>query len=161
MLSKKALQRVNKNENKSFYLNLKSALENQTRGQTPFTPAVSILIQINKRLKTIDKNGGCNFEINKCKQRAEYFRKNIKDLPFEISSESLSNSLTPLKMNNKNVSAFSVFEYLKKNKKIWVCPNGWELRNSIFRVGHLGDLKIRDYKILIKYFKQMKRRNLL
>ena len=35
------------------------------RGQTPFTPAVGILLQINERLKEIDRNGGADAEVNK------------------------------------------------------------------------------------------------
>lgn len=50
VLSPNAISRVNKSEVKSLYFNLSDALKNGTRGQTPFTPAVSILLQISVRL---------------------------------------------------------------------------------------------------------------
>ncbi len=52
-LSPEAIKRVEENEEVCMYLSLKEALKNQERGQTPFTPAVTTLLQINKRLKYI------------------------------------------------------------------------------------------------------------
>lgn len=51
VLSSEAVKRVENREVKCMYLNLKSALKNGERGQTPFTPAVGTLRQINVRLK--------------------------------------------------------------------------------------------------------------
>lgn len=65
VLSNKAIDRINKNNVKSLYFDLKNALKNAERGQTPFTPAVGILLQINKRLKLIDSTGGVESEIKK------------------------------------------------------------------------------------------------
>lgn len=48
-----------------MYLNLKSALKNGERGQTPFTPAVGILRQVNARLKEIERAGGVSSEIKR------------------------------------------------------------------------------------------------
>ena len=47
---------------KCMYLNLKSALKNGEQGQTPFTPAVGTLRQINARLKEIEAAGGVESE---------------------------------------------------------------------------------------------------
>ena len=84
VLSQNALDRINKNDPKCMYLNLKLALKNAERGQTPFTPAVGILRQINARLHEIELNGGVEKEIERVKLLAEDFRSKIKDLPFEI-----------------------------------------------------------------------------
>ncbi len=45
-----------------MYFDLKDALKNGERGQTPFTPAVGTLLQINARLKEIERNGGVESE---------------------------------------------------------------------------------------------------
>ncbi len=55
VLSAEAVKRVENRNVRCMYLNLKSALKNGERGQTPFTPAVGILRQINMRLKEIEK----------------------------------------------------------------------------------------------------------
>ena len=57
VLSPKAVERVNNSNTKCMYLDLKDALKNQERGQTPFTPAVGILRQIHERLVEINRGG--------------------------------------------------------------------------------------------------------
>ena len=54
VLSPDAVERVYSNNPQTMYLDLKLALKNGERGQTPFTCAVGILRQINQRLKEID-----------------------------------------------------------------------------------------------------------
>ena len=148
VLSPRALARVEKNISPSMYLDLKNALKNQERGQTPFTPAVGTLLQIHARLKEIEKNGGQAFETAKIAALASGFRAKIKDLPIEIVSESLSNCVTPLRPTN-GVSAYDIFLRLKDEYGIWICPNGGELRDKIFRVGHIGALTSEDNDKLI------------
>ena len=57
-LTPAAIDRVEKNKEVCMYLSLKQALKNGERGQTPFTPAVTTLLQINKRLIQISIGGG-------------------------------------------------------------------------------------------------------
>ena len=52
-LSPTAIKRIEDNSEVCMYLSLKQALKNGERGQTPFTPAVTTLLQINKRLHQI------------------------------------------------------------------------------------------------------------
>ena len=65
VLAPKGLERVESSNVRTMYFDLKNALKNQERGQTPFTPAVGILLQINERLKKFDRNGGADAEVNK------------------------------------------------------------------------------------------------
>ena len=57
ILDTEAIKRVEANNVKSMYFDLKDALKNGERGQTPFTPAVGTLLQIHARLKEIERNG--------------------------------------------------------------------------------------------------------
>ena len=159
VLSDEAVQRVESRNVKCMYLNLKSALKNGERGQTPFTPAVGTLRQINARLKEIEAAGGVESETQKIAALAQDFREKIKDLPFEIVSDSMSNAVTPL--HPLNVSAYQVFTTLKDEYGIWVCPNGGELADKIFRVGHIGALTKEDNTILVNALRDMQKRGLL
>lgn len=153
VLSEKALKRVWSNETKTMYLDLKDALKNAERGQTPFTPAVGILRQINARLRRIKENGGASSEIAKITAQAEDFREKIKGLPFEIFSESMSNALTPL--HPTTASAYSIFLELKDNYGIWICPNGGDMKDTVFRVGHFGAQTASDNDTLIAALKDL------
>ena len=154
VLSPRALERVARNNPGCLYFDLKDMLKNQERGQTPFTPAVQILLQINARLKLIDAAGGVAAEVAKAKGMAEYFRSGIKDLPLEIVSECPSNAVTPLHPTN-GMSAYDIFLKLKDEHGIWVCPNGGELKDKVFRVGHMGNLDKGDYDSLIDALKEV------
>ena len=127
-LSPKALARIEKTKCKCQYLDLKIALKNAERGQTPWTPAVSILRQINVRLKE-------------------------KGLPFEIVSESLSNAVTPL--HPTTASAYDIFLKIKDEYGMWICPNGGEMKDTVFRVGHIGALTTADYDKLVNALRDL------
>ena len=154
VLSPRALERVAGNSPKCMYFDLKDALANQERGQTPFTPAVGTLLQINARLREIDAAGGVASEVTRARKLAEYFRAKIKDMPLEIVSESLSNAVTPLHPTN-GTSAYDIFLKLKDEYGIWICPNGGEMKDKIFRVGHMGCLSTSDYDILCSALKEV------
>ena len=139
-----------------MYLDLKLALKNGERGQTPFTPAVGILRQINQRLKEIEKAGGVDAEVGRIGGLATYFRGKIQEyeLPFQIVSQSLPNAVTPLTPTN-GMSAYDIFTELKEKYGIWICPNGGDLKDKVFRVGHIGALNQNDFDTLISAFRDM------
>lgn len=158
-LSERALRRVEDNNVESMYFDLKDALRNAERGQTPFTPAVGVLLQINARLRKIDEDGGDAALVRKTSELAANFRNSIQDMPFEIVSHSLSNAVTPL--HPTTAKAYDIFTTLKDEYNIWVCPNGGDLKDKVFRVGHLGALTIEDNQTLIRALKDMQKRGLL
>ena len=159
VLSKRAQERVEEHPMKCMYLSLKEALKNGERGQTPWTPAVGILRQINARVREIESAGGVENETSKVATIATDFRKRIKDMPFEIVSESLSNCVTPL--HPTTTSAYDIFTILKNEYNIWVCPNGGELQDKVFRVGHIGALTIEDNIKLVDALKDMQKRGMI
>ncbi len=158
-LSPRAVRRVTDTDCPCMYLDLKDALLNQERGQTPFTPAVMTLLQINERLKEIDEKGGVAEETKRIRDLAFYFRNGIRDLPFEIFSSSLSNAVTPL--HPLTASAYTIFTVLKDEYGIWICPNGGKLKESVFRVGHIGALTRSDYDTLIAAFHDLRKRKII
>lgn len=159
VLNPRAVKRVKESKVESMYFDLKDALKNQARGQTPFTPAVGILLQINERLKEIEVQGGADKEVARIEAQALDFRQKIKDLPFEQVSESPANGVTaihPIKGN-----AYEIFEKLKDEYGIWICPNGGDMKEKIFRVGHIGALTHDDNTTLVNAFKDLQKRGIL
>ncbi|MDE5834447.1 MAG: alanine--glyoxylate aminotransferase family protein, partial [Ruminococcus sp.] len=107
----------------------------------------------------IEKSGGVEAEIAKVADIAEDFRKRIIDLHFDICSDSLSNAVTPI--HPRTASAYDIFTILKDEYGIWICPNGGELAEKIFRVGHIGCLTKEDNDKLIEAFYDLKKRNII
>ncbi|RJX36952.1 alanine--glyoxylate aminotransferase family protein [Paenibacillus pinisoli] len=159
VLDEKSQERVLHNSVKSLYFNFKSYLNDGRRGQTPYTPAVSILLQLRKKLQLVDENGVSEVIAN-VSSIARDFRMKIKGLPLEIAASSLSNAVTPLKPTGK-MAADEIFTYLKDNHDIYVCPNGGSLRRVLFRVGHIGAITESDNNELIKALLSMKEKSIL
>ena len=159
VLGSNALKRVENNTCKCMYLDLNDMLKNGERGQTPFTPAVTILLQINQRLKEIKERGGVEAEIEKVAALANDFRERIKGLPLEVRCNFLGNSVTGVYCINSN--AEDIVNALKFDYNIWVNPNGGEIGNKMFRVGHIGDLTLEDNDKLIEAFKDLEKRGIL
>jgi len=158
LLSERAIKRVYNRNVKSLYFNLANALKDGERGQTPFTPAVGILRQLNLRLKEIVEVG-IDKERAKISALAQDFRSKIEGLPLVIPYTSLSNAVTPV--FPMNASAYDIFTLLKDEYDIWVCPNGGELAEKMFRVGHIGALTLEDNMKLIEALKDLERRELI
>lgn len=159
VLAPRGLEKVQTSKIKSMYFDLKDALKNQERGQTPFTPAVGILLQINARLKEIERQGGADAEVARVAAQAADFREKIKDMPFKLVSESPANGVTSV--HPTTAKAYDIFLTLKDEYGIWICPNGGDMKDTIFRVGHIGALTHEDNTTLINALKDMQKRGVI
>ena len=99
------------------------------------------------RLKEIDAAGGVERETARIAALARYFRNKLSGLPFVMCSKRMSNAMTPVQP--ASISAYDLFLRLKDEYGIWICPNGGELKDRMFRVGHIGELTNGDYDKLI------------
>ncbi len=151
VLNQKALSKINKIQ--SHYFNFENYLKDGSRGQTPYTPCVGIILQLEYRLKQIKKNGGVKTSINKAKTSARYFRDNIKHLPLRAYTKFMPNAMTTLTpTDGKN--AFDIVCALEQNHKVIVCPNGSDTKDKVFRVSHMGDTNEAHIDILIDALNQ-------
>lgn len=157
-LAPSALRRVQRIDPRCMYFDLKDALKNGERGQTPFTPAVGILLQINERLRQIDEMG-VQAELDRVAALAADFRSRIEGLPFTMFPQAPANAVTALYTGD--ISAKAIFADLKDNYGMWVCPNGGDMAETVFRVGHIGALTVADNEALVAALLDMQSRGLL
>lgn len=153
-LSKKIIRRLNVKP-KTMYFNFSDYLKNGMRGQTPFTPAVGIVIQTNAMIRAILMEGIKN-KILKTRELAEYFRKQLHANGFEVPGYPLSNAMTPVWFGT---GAKLYYESLIDDYEINVNPCGGELADKMFRVGHMGNLTVEDHDDLICALCKIRERN--
>ena len=146
ILAPKALQRLQ--DVKSLYFNFKDYLSNGERGQTPYTPAVTIMLQLHARLNQIKKRGGFAQSIANAKEVATYFRESIKALPLKEYTPYMPNAMTTLTPTDGK-SAMDIVNALEENYKVMVCTNGGAERDIVFRVSHMGEMSKEYTDILI------------
>ena len=91
------------------YENLKAALDNGLRGQTPYTPAVGILLQIHARLLDIKEKGGVYQEIaKKYENGEEWLDAALGELPNPVLSRIIRRKCEEIIKNNKQASNFQI-----------------------------------------------------
>lgn len=146
ILAPRALQKI-QNVN-SLYFNFNDYLTNGERGQTPYTPAVTIMLQLQARLAQIKKRGGIAQSIANAKEVADYFRKSIKALPLKEYTPYMPNAMTTLSPTDGK-SAMDIVNALEADYKVMVCPNGGPERDMVFRVSHMGEMSKAYTDILI------------
>ena len=163
VLDAEAQRRCYANKVQSMYFNYADYLKNGERGQTPFTPAVGTLLQLNEKLKRMDSNGGIAAMNKAAADRAAYFRKKIENLPLKVftSPESSSNCVTALTPVNPEVNAHKIFEIIKDEYGIWICPNGGSMADKVFRVGHIGSITKEEIDKLVEVFEDLAKRKLI
>lgn len=139
-------ERVGKIAKKSLYFDFQDYLKNMERGQTPFTPAVGIVLQTEYRLKEILRVG-LDRTIERHKELAQYFRQGCQENGIKVVPFQKSNAVTAIDLDDK---AKIVFTKAKEEYDMMLTPNGGEFQNRILRIGHLGNLKKQDYDEVIK-----------
>lgn len=132
----------------SKYFDFKDYLKNITRGQTPYTPPVLVMYELQDMLQYIENEGGLNVCLNYIKEKAEYFRKKVKELGLTIPDYPLSYALTPLYF--EDVDAYEVIQLLKNKYRIFVNPCGGDLAKNLIRVTHIGNTTIKDIDDLLE-----------
>lgn len=132
----------------SKYFDFKDYLKNITRGQTPYTPPVLVMYELQDMLELIEKEGGLKARLNFVKEKAEYFRKKANELGLVIPDYPLSYALTPLYF--EDVDAYEVMQTLKNKYRIFVNPCGGNLGKCLFRITHIGNTTIADIDDLLE-----------
>ena len=146
ILSPKAQQALK--ETHSLYFNFTDYLSNGERGQTPYTPAVTIMLQLEARLNQIKHRGGIAQSIADAKEVAVYFRESIQALPLKTFTPYMPNAMTALSPTDGK-SAIDIVNELEAQYKVMVCPNGGAERDTVFRVSHMGEVTKAYTDILI------------
>jgi len=147
LLSPKALARVH--QSGSYYLDFAMHLRDGERGQTPFTPAVSIVLQLHQRLVQIHAEGA-SVLWQRTAELASYFRKQVSALPLHFYSLHMPNAMTALELgSHARLNAVQVVQALDFQYGCVVAPNGGALRERVFRVSHMGAVDCEDMDRLV------------
>ncbi|MBF0339622.1 MAG: alanine--glyoxylate aminotransferase family protein [Magnetococcales bacterium] len=145
LLAPRALERIHPSG--SCYLDFATYLKDGERGQTPFTPAVSIFLQLHERLRQL-KAVGLPAVWARTRAVAEHFRRGVASLPLTPYATHMPNAMTALEVTDGR-SAVRVVQELETQHHCVVAPNGGTLRERVFRVAHMGATDINDMDRLL------------
>lgn len=152
ILSPKAIELTQQRGTELMYFDFRDYLKDGERGQTPFTPAVGILLTLHTRLEGLVAVGREQARAS-IREIALDFRKKVFALPIEIPAYPHSNALTPLYFPQGN--AKRIYERLCRDYDITITPTGGALSDYLLRVGHIGNLTTEDNDRLIGAMKEI------
>ena len=129
----------------------KSYLE---KGQTPWTPAVSLIFALDIALQTMIEEG---FEsiIARHTRVAEKTRKGIKSLGLSLFADEryASNTVTAVKVTN-GLDIKKLLKILREEYNVVLSGGQQKLEGKIFRIGHLGWVIDSDIDIVVNSLKE-------
>jgi len=137
-ISKRAQERINEPARKpaNYYLSLKKALESHAGDDTPFTPAVSLIIGLDEALEMI-RTEGIEHVWQRHESLAAACRAGCIALGMKIFSSSPSFAVTPVWLpEGADWTKFNLA--LKHDNGITVAAGQDEFKGKIFRISHLG-----------------------
>lgn len=118
---------------RGYYWDFKDNLDNLRRGQTPFSPATSIYLQLNARLRQLQEQGGEAYNISLVRHRAEVFREECRRYGWTMPAENPSFAITAIQ--TKDTTERRIFRGLIERYETFIMPGSIP---GFYRISHLG-----------------------
>ncbi|MGA1863534.1 MAG: pyridoxal-phosphate-dependent aminotransferase family protein [bacterium] len=136
-LSKKAWDLAEKSTCPKYYLDLKKEKKNLAKGQTSYTPAVSLIVGLNETLKMIREEGLTNV-FKRHSKLAEATRSACEALGLKLlAKDSPSDAVTAVNAP-EGTDAGQIIKKMKGKYGMIIAGGQDHLKGKIFRIAHLG-----------------------
>lgn len=135
-VSERAWKKIEQTENRTFYLSLKKAKKALETGDTPWTPAITLVIGANEALKMIKQERLENIWKRHSKL-AEGIRIGVKAIGLKLLSKNPSNAITAVLMPD-GIEFKKFNDALKYEFGITVAGGQENYKGKLFRISHLG-----------------------
>lgn len=116
-----------------YYWDFETNFSNLKRGQTPFSPATVLYLQLYARLKQLQSEGGEKKNIDDVKHRAIYFRQLCRKYGWIIPAENPSMAITGFQTRDDNNRI--IFKKLIEKYETYIMPGSIP---GFYRVSHMG-----------------------
>ena len=137
---------------KGYYWDFDDNLSNLKRGQTPFSPATILYLQLNARLKQLQSQGGENDNIQAVRHRATFFRSLCNEFGWDVLAETPSFAVTGFQ--TRDDERRRIFRGLINKYDTYIMPGS---KPGFYRVSHMGfqtDAELRELADRINEFEQ-------
>ena len=118
---------------KGYYWDFEDNFSNLKRGQTPFSPATILFLQLHARLKQIMSMGGEIKVIEEVRHRALYFRSLCKKYGWTLLADNPSMAVTGIQTSD--TSERKIFKGLISKYDTYIMPGS---KPGFYRVSHMG-----------------------
>ncbi|GAA0320120.1 alanine--glyoxylate aminotransferase family protein [Bacillus carboniphilus] len=142
-VSDRAWDRVHHNPRPRFYFDLKKYHDNLVKDSTPFTPAVSLLFGLDQVLNLVEEEGVKQvFTRHQLMMKMTRSACHALQLPLLTTDQSASPTVTAV--YPRDFQANELRHVLLKEFGLNLAGGQQELKNKIFRIGHMGYCSLAD-----------------
>ncbi|MEE9270189.1 MAG: alanine--glyoxylate aminotransferase family protein [Candidatus Krumholzibacteria bacterium] len=134
-VSEAAIERMERAGHPVYYFDLKRALASHEKGDTPWTPALNLVIALNEALRMMKEEGLDNV-IARHTRNARAVRAAVKALRLKLFATAPANATTAVIF--KDGRADDVRKHLDERYGIKIAGGQGEVKGKIIRLGHLG-----------------------
>jgi len=136
-LSEKAWEKVNQSKCPKYYFDLKLAKKALEKTDTPFTPAISLVLALNESLKIMRRDGLADI-FARHKKMADAVRSAMKALGLELfAPEAASDVVTAVKVPG-GIDGEKLVKTMRDTFGVTIAGGQAELKGRIFRIAHMG-----------------------
>ena len=140
-----------------YYFNLNKALKAYEKNDTPFTPAVSLIVGLKESIDLIKRDGIENIWA-RFKLMALATQEAVKALGLGLFSKNPSSSVTAI-MAPQGMNSKDIVKKLRKEYGVSIAAGQGELEEKIFRIAHMGWINEQDlimcFSLLEKVLKDL------
>ncbi len=120
-----------------YYFDLKKAKRAIDKTDTPFTPAISLIIALNEALKMISEDGLENIYLRHRKM-ADATRQAVKALGLELFAPSAASDVVTAVKVPQGLDGEKLVKTMRDTFGVTIAGGQDELKGKVFRIAHMG-----------------------
>ena len=144
-LSEKAYKAIKQSKLPKYYFDFQKAKKSLDKNDTPFTPAVSLIVALRESLRLIREEGLENI-FARHKRLAKATRGALYALGFKIFSSTFCNVVTAVYLP-EGIDGTQLVKLMRDKYGVSIANGQGEFKGKIVRVAHLGYIRACDIKI--------------
>ncbi|OGX18171.1 MAG: class V aminotransferase [Omnitrophica WOR_2 bacterium RBG_13_44_8b] len=120
-----------------YYFDLKAAKKALDKTDTPFTPAITLIIALNEALKMMKEDGLENIYLRHRKM-AEATRQAVKALGLELFAPTASSDVVTAVKVPQGLDGEKLVKSMRDTYGVTIAGGQSELKGKVFRIAHMG-----------------------
>ena len=136
-VSKKAWIRIAESKCPKYYFDLKAAKKASDNTDTPFTPAITLVIALNEALNLM-RQDGLESIFNRHKKMAEATRVAMQALGLELFAPSAASDVVTAVKVPQGVDGEKLVKTMRDTYGVTIAGGQAELKGKVFRIAHMG-----------------------
>jgi aspartate aminotransferase-like enzyme len=135
-----------------FYIDLAGYQKSLKDWDTPFTPALTLVLALKEALRLI-REEGMEKVWARTEKLAQYTRRAVGDLKLEFFAKKPANTLTAVK-TPAGIDGEKLVATMRDQKGVVMAGGQGDMKGQLFRIAHLGFITEEDVKIGISVLKE-------